>query len=70
MWREPWIGNIGEEQEVEYFWGSVKLMLIVYGLAAFIAMLVAWIIKLIFAGIRRQRVAAEAKIDAGAGKAA
>ena len=40
---------------MEYFWGSVKLMLIVYGLAAFIAMLVAWVIKLIFAGIRRQR---------------
>ena len=51
---------------MEYFWGSVKLMLIVYGLAAFIAMLVAWIIKLIFAGIRRQRVSAAAKIDASA----
>ena len=49
---------------MEYFWGSVKLMLIVYGLAAFIAMLVAWVIKLIFAGIRRQRVSAAAKIDA------
>ncbi len=51
---------------MEYFWGSVKLMLIVYGLAAFIAMLVAWIIKLIFAGIRRQRVSAAAKNDASA----
>lgn len=38
-------------------------MLIVYGLAAFIAMLVAWAINLIFAGIRRQRVSAAAKID-------
>ena len=51
---------------MEYFWGSVKLMLIVYGLAAFIAMLVAWVIKLIFAGIRRQRDSAAAKIDAAA----
>ena len=36
-------------------------MLMVYGLAAFIAMLVAWVIKLIFAGIRRQRDSAAAK---------
>ena len=42
---------------MEYFLGSVKLMLIVYALAAFISMLVAWIIKLIFSGIRRQRAA-------------
>lgn len=48
---------------MEYFWGSVKLMLIVYGLAAFIAMLVAWVIRLIFAGIRRQRDSAAAKIE-------
>ena len=47
---------------MEYFFGSVKLMLIVYGLAAFIAMLVAWIITLIFAGIRRQGTAAGAPI--------
>ena len=39
-------------------------MLIVYGLSAFIAMLVAWIIKLVFAGIRRQRVATAAQPDA------
>jgi len=49
---------------LEYFLGSVKIMLIVYGLSAFIAMLVAGIIKLIFAGIRRQRVSAAAKVDA------
>lgn len=41
-------------------------MLIVYGLSAFIAMLVAGIIKLIFAGIRRQRVSAAAKVGAAA----
>ena len=44
---------------MDYFLGSVKLMLIVYALAAFISMLVAWTIKLIFAGISR-RTAAEA----------
>ena len=55
------IDGIGKEKDLEYFWGSVKLMLIVYGLAAFIAMLVAWVIKLIFAGIRRQRDSAAAK---------
>ena len=42
---------------MEYFLGSVKLMLIVYALAAFISMLVAWVIKLIFAGIRRRNTA-------------
>ena len=45
---------------MEYFLGSVKLMLIVYALAAVIAIGVAWIIKLIFAAIRRQRVPAAA----------
>ncbi len=49
---------------MEYFWGSVKIMLVVYGLAALISMLVAVVIKLIFVGIRRQRVLAMAKIDA------
>ena len=49
---------------MEYFLGSVKIMLIVYGLSAFIAMLVAGIIKLIFAGIRRQRVSAAANVVA------
>jgi len=44
---------------LEYFMGSVKLMLLVYGLSALISMLVAWVIKLIFAGVRRRRVPAE-----------
>jgi hypothetical protein len=42
---------------LEYFLGSVKLMLIVYALSAFIAMAMAWVIKLVFAGIRRRRPA-------------
>lgn len=51
---------------MEYFLGSVKLMLIVYALAAFIAMLVAWIIKLVFAGIRSRRTAEPPPKPAGA----
>lgn len=42
---------------MEYFLGSVKLMLIVYALSAFIAMAVAWLIKLIFVVIRRRSAA-------------
>jgi hypothetical protein len=37
---------------VDYFLGSVKLMLIIYALAAVISMLTAWVIKLLFAAIR------------------
>ena len=51
---------------MEYFLGSVKIMLIVYALAAFIAMLTAWIIKLIFAGIRSQRTPVAAPGDTAA----
>ncbi len=40
---------------MDYFWGSVKIMLIVYGLAAVISFAVAWIMKLIFAGIEMSR---------------
>ncbi|MCX7172705.1 MAG: hypothetical protein NT159_01965 [Proteobacteria bacterium] len=42
---------------MEYFLGSVKLMLIVYALTAFIAMAMAWIIKLLFVVIRRRGAA-------------
>ena len=49
-------------------------MLIVYALAALISMAVAWVIKLIFAGIRKQQTpAVPAKAappaDTGSGKA-
>ena len=50
---------MAEDWKLEYFMGSVKLMLIVYGLAAFISMAVAWIIKLVDAGIRRQSASGE-----------
>lgn len=51
---------------MEYFLESVKIMLIVGGLSAFIAMLVAWIIGLLFTLIRRQRVPATANAEAAA----
>lgn len=47
---------------MESFWGAVKLMLFVYALAAAISLAVAWIIKLIFAGIRRQGMRSAAKV--------
>jgi len=49
---------------MEYFWGSVKLMLIVWGLAAFISFVVAWIMKLTFAAIRMKAGAKHARAAA------
>lgn len=51
---------------MESFWGSVKLMFFVYALAAVISLAVAWIIKLIFAGIRMQGNRAGARAEARA----
>jgi hypothetical protein len=56
---------------LDYFLGSVKLMLIVYALSAFIAMAVAWLIKMLFVGIRRRSTAAmpsPAQVGAATGK--
>jgi hypothetical protein len=46
---------------MESFWDSVKLMLFVYALAAVVSFTVAWVIKLIFAGVQKQKVRAEAR---------
>ena len=51
---------------MEYFWGSVKIMLFVYALAAVISLIMAWMIKLIFVGIQRQKNRADARNDAKA----
>jgi hypothetical protein len=51
---------------MEYFWGSVKLMLVVYALGAVISFLVAWIIRLIFSGIKLQKARADRRNDAPA----
>ena len=56
---------------METFGGAVKLMLFVYAVAAVIALLTAWIIKLIFFLIQRRngRAAAKHGPHATAGKA-
>lgn len=41
--------------EMDYFMGSIKLMLIVYALAAGISFAVAWIIKSLFASIKMKK---------------
>jgi len=51
---------------MDYFLGSVKLMLIVYALAGVISMLTAWVIKLIFAAIRSKAAPAAASGTAAA----
>ena len=48
---------------------SIKLMFFVYALAAAVSLTVAWILKLIFAGVQRQKAGAEARIG-DSGKAA
>ena len=55
---------------MDYFLGSVKLMLIVYALSAFIAMAVAWLIKMLFVVIRRRSTAAMPPPTTQAGAAA
>ncbi len=49
---------------MEYFWGSVKLMVFIYALAAVVSFFMAWVIKLIFAVIQRRRARAEARAAA------
>ena len=44
--------------------GAVQIMVFVYALAAVISLVMAWIIKLIFAGIQMQKARAERRKDA------
>jgi flagellar basal body-associated protein FliL len=54
---------------MESFWGSVKLMLFIYALAAAISLITAWMIKYIFVVIRMQKSRAEARKSAKADNA-
>lgn len=58
---------------MDYFLGSVKLMLIVYALGAVISLGVAWVIKCIFAVIKmrnhRTKTAVEQVSTGTAGRA-
>jgi hypothetical protein len=51
---------------MESFWGSVKLMLFIYALAAAISLITAWMIKYIFVVIRMQKSRADARKSAKA----
>jgi hypothetical protein len=48
---------------MENVWDASKLMLIVYGTAAVVSFLVAWIIKLTFVVIRKQSARGKASAD-------
>jgi len=52
---------------MESFWGSVKLMLFIYALAAAISLITAWVIKYIFVVIRMQKSHADARNSAKSG---
>lgn len=45
---------------MEAVWGSVKLMFFIYGLAAVLSLIVAWILKLLFAVVQAQKARAAA----------
>lgn len=57
---------------MENVWDATKLMFIIYGMAAAVSFLVAWVIKLTFAAIRfhgaRSAVALESPAKAPAAK--
>jgi len=54
---------------MESVWGSVKLMLFIYALAAVISLMMAWVIKYIFVGIRMRNDRVDARKAAKAGPA-
>jgi hypothetical protein len=54
---------------MESFWGSVELMVFIYALAAVVSYLVAWIIKLLYSAIEKNKARAEARAAAAAGAA-
>jgi hypothetical protein len=51
---------------MENVWDATKLMFIVYGMAAVVSFLVAWVIKLTFVAIRMQGARAKAPAEAQA----
>ena len=49
---------------MESFWGSVELMVFIYALAAVVSYLVAWVIKLLYNAIERNKARADARAQA------
>ncbi len=51
---------------MESFWDSVEIMVFVYALAAVVSYMVAWILKLLYAAIKKNKARAEARAEARA----
>ena len=51
---------------MENFWDSVEIMVFVYALAAVVSYTVAWILKLLYAAIEKNKARAEARAEARA----
>ncbi len=49
---------------MESFWGSVELMVFIYALAAVVSYLVAWVLKLLYTEIEKNKARAEARAAA------
>ncbi len=49
---------------MESFWDSVEIMVFVYALAAVVSYMVAWILKLLYAAIEKNKARAEARARA------
>ena len=52
---------------MESFWGSIELMVFIYALAAIVSYLVAWILKLLYTTIKKNKARAEAMAEAVSG---
>ena len=52
---------------MESFWGSIELMVFIYALAAIVSYLVAWILKLLYITIEKNKARAEAVTKAVCG---
>ena len=52
---------------MESFWGSIELMVFIYALAAIVSYLVAWILKLLYTTIEKNKARAEAVAEAMSG---
>jgi len=52
---------------MESFWGSIELMVFIYALAAIVSYLVAWVLKLLYIAIEKNKTRAEAVAEAVSG---
>ena len=52
---------------MENFWGSIELMVFIYALAAIVSYLVAWILKLLYTTIKKNKARAETVVETVSG---